>query len=156
MRFKRAFLFLLVTSLVQLNARVLPIVFSQADSDATMIEKVIKDFLTALASSDYDVVISQFSENFYSEPDIDYSRIKEKVRSEIDRISKKFVNVSLDEFKVVDSDIQGESAVVSVAHKFKGFNLETSSNSLVKGVLTYGLILENGSWKIVSLSEFSY
>lgn len=127
------------------------VVLAQENKDILEIKKVVESFLKSNNLGDIDSAMQSFSVNY---SDIrgdkveDYAKFRSILKNVIDNISKKYVDYSRSDLRILKSDIQGDKATLEIEYSWKGFNLDTLQEDRGKKKRQVSLRKENGSWKI--------
>jgi len=148
---KKFILFLIFILAAQVSFRITPVLAAN-EEDATVIKKVIGNYLEGLAKQDLALTINQISTK-YSGFDgkgkaVDYDKLK----SNIGESFKRFTKTSISGSKIISLDIKGNDATAEIEYKVKGFDTGLGKDISSSQRRIISLVKEKGgSWKIVGL-----
>ncbi len=146
---KKVILFFALAVLIQASYAVVPILAQS--SDEVEVRKVVDNYFEGISKGDVNSLMNQISTD-YSGHDregnvLDYA----KVRPAMEENLKKFLNISINDLKIANLDIQNNKATLEVEYNFRALNQDTAENMNIKIKRLITLVKENDSWKIVEI-----
>lgn len=136
---------------VQICLYITPLL-AQENKEYFEIKNIVETFIKNIAIQDVNSAMQLVSVNYSSKKGdsiVDYAKFKSALEKGAASVSKKYMDISVADMKILKANIQNDKATLTIEYEWKGFNLDTLKDKNVKLTKIISLAKENGIWKII-------